>query len=217
MGYTRQSVALMAAFLSIEYFLKGKNLRSFFWLIVAFGFHVSAVFSLGFFILKKFGKFSLFIFGVAFVLGYQFILNSSAGSAIEYYTNNEVNSGGVLFRLLLSLVPAYIFLWSKKSIVWVDKNKLYLEYLSLCSVIMFLLAFIMPSTSVIDRFSFYLSPLQYIVMPKLTSFFHSKTMGIFFVISYYFVVLLGVIYFSNNFDGWLPYRNYFSIFFMNLI
>ena len=68
--------------------------------------------------------------------------------------------------------------------------------------------FLLPSTTVVDRLSLYLIPLQLAVLPRLAYLFKGRFLGRSLVIIYSALVLFVWLNFAVHAQYWLPYQFY---------
>lgn len=211
MGYTRQSVSVSLAYLAMEYLIRGRIKLFFLFSIISFGFHMSAVAVFLIAASIRFNIYLLLIFFMIFITYFGFSFDWAAIDAVNYYVNNEIGSAGATFRLFVNLLPSLIYLATMNSLQWPVLYKKYILNLSVATILMFAAIFLVPSTTIIDRFSFYLMPVQYVVfsrIPVLSGKIIDKKLSISMILIFYVLLLFGIIFISNNFDGWLPYDNY---------
>lgn len=79
-------------------------------------------------------------------------------------------------------------------------------YFAMAAAIMPLALMIVPSTTVIDRLSLYLIPLQLAVLPRLALLLKQRNFGRFLVICYAGLVMFVWLNFAVHAKFWLPYQ-----------
>ena len=93
------------------------------------------------------------------------------------------------------------------------KNKIYsvINILGLAAgmaVAMLIALFVLPSSTVVDRLSLYLIPLQLAVLPRVAYLFGARNLGRFLVVVYAALVLFVWLNFAVHAEYWLPYQIY---------
>ncbi len=108
----------------------------------------------------------------------------------------------------MNLVPAVLFLLFRKKLRFEDGEANVWHYFSLASLLMPLLLFILPSSTVVDRLALYLIPLQLAVLPRVTYLFKGQQAGRALIILYTMAVLFTWLNFAAHARYWIPYRIY---------
>ena len=79
-------------------------------------------------------------------------------------------------------------------------------YFALAAAAAPLALLVLPSTTVVDRLSLYLIPLQLAVLPRLAYLFGRRSFGRFLVMLYAALVLFVWLNFATHSEYWVPYR-----------
>ncbi len=217
MGYTRQSAAVgmeLFALLALE---QGKQMK-FLWL-VAIGccFHRTILILLGllaitlspslrFFQLIRFLLFAAAGFGL-----YATVFASTIQTyLINYGAGGGLTSSGALIRVLLCLIPAIIFLISRKSFRLPDQSNQIWTVLSLTTIAAVIFLALTNLSTMVDRLALYLIPLQIFVgsrIPETRLLGQNPGIWTLILISFSLSILLGWLMYSTYSFAWLPYRN----------
>lgn len=210
MGYTRQAVAigiLMAGLAALGQ--KASMPRFMLYVAAAALFHKTAVIVLPLVMFSS--QRSRLVNVVAGAIGsvvlYDTFLSSSVEGFIRNYITVEYNSQGAAIRVVMNLVPAIALLIFRRGLrlepvefrIWVN--------FALASVAMGVALFLLPSTTVVDRLSLYLIPIQLAVLPRLALLFKERNFGRFMVILYAALVLFVWLNFAVHAKFWLPYQS----------
>lgn len=215
MGYSRQAVAIgffMIALIEIE---KQNFWAYVFWILMASLFHKTALILLPFGLFIRKEKTPLWLYVLILVPTLYGAWNLFLAPHFEHlwnvYVERQRQSSGALIRVMMNLIPAILFLISRKK--W---EKIYEQeykfwfWISIASIGAFVLLPLIDST-VIDRLSLYFIPLQIVVYSRLPYLYKDtispKTFKLFIVI-FYFVVMMVWLNFASHADEWIPYKNF---------
>jgi hypothetical protein len=209
MGYTRQAAAigiLMAGLASLQ---RGASILRFsMYIAIAALFHKTAVAILPLVIFA--GKRSRLLNVLAGIAGtvllYDVFLSSSVEGFVRNYIKAEYSSQGALIRVVMNLVPAIALLMFGRRLPFDPVERRIWTYFALASAAMPLALVILPSSTVIDRLSLYLIPLQLAVLPRLPYLLKQRHFGRFLVVGYAGLVMFVWLNFAVHAKFWLPYR-----------
>lgn len=213
MGYTRQATALGFIMMAYHAFANKKAFRCFLFVILALLFHRTAIiilliYGFGFLSIRNYRSY-LFLSPVIFTILYVLIL--STNSYLDVYgSNEEFSSAGALYRHLMNVIPALIFILNHK--FFYDKIPKYysvLWFLSYGSIFFFLIGFQLSTFS--DRFAQFFSIVQIIVYPVFVNKFTSRDRAIILTLIILFYLLFMVYWFTNSYWAsrwWVNYKNY---------
>lgn len=213
-GYTRQAAALGLVMLAYTAISQGRLLQYCFWIFVGASIHKTAIVMLPFllFAAKK-NKSLIFAAGtiIALVLYYFFFIEV-VRSLFQNYIGAEYDSAGALIRIGMNAIPAIIFLYFRDSFALNDTAKNFWSAISYSALILFLLYFISPSSTAIDRIGLYLIPLQLLVLSRLPDAlgtYGARNPKIhYLIVMYSALVLIVWIFFSSNAANWIPYQSF---------
>lgn len=213
MGYTRQSAALGFVILAVVQFLRGSTLRAFAFLLFASLFHLSSVIVaplLGLVIVRR-GPIAILLFGIIAVYMY-LQLSGKIVQKIDVYTENTYSAGGALIRASLSTAPAALFLLFRNRFTVNNDEMRLLVVLSIVSLALIPATLYLKSTIIVDRISFYLVPLQIIVLSRIPYAFGARSRASMLLVTavlfYSLCIEVGWLMLGTWGSAWLPYRNY---------
>jgi hypothetical protein len=216
MSGVRQATAIGFFFFALGAFFDKRLIRATLFLLLASVFHASAIVMLGVAAmamtqnrLAGAAVLALTVFMGVFVLDadFQTYINRYAGQSTE-----SVQSAGVWYRLAMNLLPSLLFLgWNQRFELDPRVRSLWkiLAYLSLACIPAF---FVISSSTALDRFSLYLSPIQVFVLSSFPYAFTNDSrnmrLAVAGVLAYLFVVLFVFLTFSAYISEWNPYQSY---------
>lgn len=138
------------------------------------------------------------------------LLSSSIDKFQSGYLDQQLESEGALVRVLLSLLPALVFLLFRHRFQLPPQLLRIWTLLSFGAIVAALGLFTVASSTVIDRLALYLIPLQIFVgsrLPDTRLFGLPPSLWNQVLISLSLAVLLVWLFFAVNAQFWLPYRN----------
>lgn len=211
MGYSRQAVAigiLMAALGALE--RGGSIIRFSLYVAAAALFHKTAVVVLPLVIFaSQRSKLLNWLAGIAgTILLYDVFLSSSVEGFVRNYIATEYSSQGAAIRVVMNLVPAAAYFLFRRRLHFSPVEMRMWGYFSMAAIAMILLLLVLPSSTVVDRLSLYLIPLQLAVLPRLAYLLKSQLLGRFLVMLYSALVLFVWLNFAVHARYWLPYQVY---------
>jgi hypothetical protein len=209
MGYSRQGVAigiLMAGLGRLE--RGGSTLRFALYVAAAAFFHRTAVVALPLVIFASERNKALnIVAGVALcVLGYDFFLSGEFDRFVKDYIEAEYASQGAAIRVLMSLIPATIFLLNQRAFGFPERQRKIWFNFSLASFALVVLLFVLPSSTAVDRLALYILPLQVAILPRAAAAYFTRGAATMFVILYSAAVLFVWLNFSAHAEFWVPYQ-----------
>lgn len=176
MGLTRQGVAVSVVFFALVKLFEGKPWKYSFLVMFAASFHVSAIIMLPLFALaKNYGKFFnifLAIFSFFGVLVFAYV--ESYTTLQTHYIDRELHSFGSYFRFSFHLAAAVGFFFLFRRILLNHVEVKVYKIFSFSLLVLFVLLFVFPSTTAIDRLAFYLIPLQVMVFSNLPNILYKE-------------------------------------------
>lgn len=211
MGYVRQGVALGFSLWAITALLDRKFIKFFILIILAAGFHKSAVLMLGFGLFQG-GKGKYFKILASVIIGagaYVAFMSGEENRLVQVYIESNMKSSGAYIRTFMNVLPAMLFLYYRKKWkrLWPEGYALW--NLMAVGAIAAVPAVMLYSTAT-DRATLYLIPLQFVVFSHLPLLLRGKIsprMITVFVVIYYgavYFVWLGLAKWSF---AWVPYQN----------
>ncbi len=211
MAYTRQAVAigiLMAGLASLQ--RGGSIIRFAVYIAIAALFHktVVVVLPLVIFAAQRSRLLNIVAGAAGSILLYDVFLSSSVEGFVRNYIEAEYNSQGAAIRVVMNLVPTVALLMFRNRLQLSPVEAKTWTYFSFAAIAMAVALFILPSTTVVDRLSLYLIPLQLAVLPRLEYLFKARNLGRILVILYSGLVLFVWLNYAVHAEFWLPYQFY---------
>jgi hypothetical protein len=212
MGYTRQAVAigiLMAGLASVS--RGGSVIRFAIWVAAAALFHRTAVVALPLVALvgQRNRLVNLVAMAAASVLLYDMMLEDSMQGFVKNYIKAEYSSEGAMIRVVMNLIPAVLFLLFQRRLSFSDEDRALWRNFSLAAVALLVVLFISPSSTVVDRISLYILPLQIVVLCRVPGrLLASDVLGKLLVVIYACLIQFTWLNFASHAYTWLPYQFY---------
>jgi hypothetical protein len=209
MGYTRQAVALGVIMAGLGSYLRGGSpLRFVGYVLVAALFHKTAVVVVPFVAVGSGRNRVLnFVLVVSMaVLAYDAFLGDAMDQFVEAYIKREYSSQGAAIRVVMNLVAAAVLFVMRDRLNFSDKVFRLWRNFALASMAMLVLLFVLPSSTVVDRISLYLLPLQIAVLAAVPKALKSNVAGSALVIGYMGMVQFVWMNFAIHSSYWIPYR-----------
>ncbi|WGZ96181.1 MAG: EpsG family protein [Candidatus Thiothrix putei] len=177
MGYTRQGLALSVLMIAIGYLAKGKPIYYLLGVIIATGFHNSAiVFSVlaipSFFKMNKYRSIGLMIIFPAALIGSSFVEEYFSTKVQNYiveagYKGSYMSSSGAFIRILINAAAGSAFFLYRKQWQQIFPHDYYIwQLLSIATLASIPLMFLASSTSA-DRMALYLLMVQMAIWPRV--------------------------------------------------
>jgi hypothetical protein len=210
MGYDRQAVAIgfvMLAMVAMRELALRRFVGS---MMLATSMHTTAltlmpVFAFG----SKINKLWLFVVGgPVFAVGYYYLLQQKAESAIEGYIGTGYSSSGAAVRVAMNAIPSTIFLIFRRRFVMSDEDRVFGTGLAILGLLFVVALLASPSSTAVDRMALYVIPIQMFVLGRLPGAFGKGSYQglVLAVILYSFAVMLVWLLFADNANAWLPYK-----------
>ena len=212
MGYTRQGVAVGCAMAGFAALTQGLRMRYALWVLLAAGFHQTALLLLPLAILVTSKRWFISLIAMGAMASVAAIL--PLGDALASYTHGYLaaayQSEGALIRLSMNLLPAVLFLALANRMAMAEVERRLWRWLSFGAVLLMALYALSPSSTAIDRIGLYLIPLQLAVFSHLPGALRravSPTFMAFSSVLYFGSVLFVWLVFAVHAGGWQPYRS----------
>lgn len=211
MGYTKQIIAISFLMIAIHSIKKQQFIKFTILILLGSTFHFWILFFLPFIIYFNFVQKNLVLFGfIALIFFIIILLLSFTGINIifENYANYPVKSSGAFFRILMNFFSALAFLLFYKKFINDSKQFNFLILFSLYSFIFFIAFLFTGFSTMFDRISLYLIPMQITIFSNLPYFFNNFYETLFLKISiilFYGLFLFIMLNYGVNADQWLPY------------
>ena len=211
MGYSRQAVALGILMAGLASFKEnGSLLRFLAYVAFAALFHKTAVvaFPLVALASRRNRTINVFVAVTSSILLYDMFLGDSMQQFVENYIEAEYSSQGAAIRVVMSVIPAVIFLLQQNRFGFSLEERLIWRNFSLAALGLLVLLFVLPSSTAVDRLALYVMPLQLAVLARLPGRVMNPTFGKLVVVAYLFAVQFVWLNFAAHSEYWVPYRFY---------
>jgi hypothetical protein len=209
MGYTRQSIALGVLMAGLARQSRGAGTLNFaIYVAVAAAFHKTAVVMFPLVALTDKGsRLVNFLLAVsASVLMYDFFLGDSMDVLVRNYIDTEYSSQGALTRCSMNFVAA-VLLWIFKDRLGFDRHEFRIwRNFGLASLLSMILLGVLSSSTVVDRLSLYLMPLQIVILTRAALLGGSRLSGTAAVLTYSFSIQFVWLNFADHARYWVPYQ-----------
>jgi hypothetical protein len=214
MGYARQGVAIGILMAGLAELIRtGSLLRYVVYVAIATLFHRTALVQLilvGFGVSR--GRVSSTVVVLLSGVGLYFALvKTHVDGFIHDYIKTRYAAQGALIRVLMSVVPATIFLVASKRLNFGASEKTVWRNFSLAAILFLFLYFVLPSSTAVDRLALYVLPLQIVVIGRMPQLLRNEVAGRILVIAYSAAVLFVWLNFAANSIAWVPYKSYLPL------
>ena len=219
MGYTRQAAAVGSFLLALASLMNGSTLRFVCWIVFGALFHATVLLLMPLGLLACISKsilrlknlWTLLWMSLIGAWAFYSLLAEYLAILKLYYFGIQIHAYGGLIRVTMCAIPAIIFLlFRKKFNLNIVPRRLW-TWISLASIACLPLIEIVPSSSAVDRFAYYLIPLQLFVYSRLPLLFQRRILGqalTLIIITCYAIVQFVFLNYANHAHGWLPYKFY---------
>jgi hypothetical protein len=214
MGYTRQSAALGLVLVAITNVHRGSIVGAIFALFVAALFHKSSIILVPLFgLTASRGRFMNFLmFGLLGIILYFMFASSALDKLMNNYVEEQRSSSGAMVRVIMNVLPSMIFLLFRNRFGLHSKERMLWTIFSISSIASIAAVVYSPSSTVIDRLSLYLIPIQVLVLSRLPLIFgrggRQSILVVALVVSYSLSVQVVWLVLAGHADNWIPYRSY---------
>ena len=213
MGYSRQSVAIGFFMIALTNMQKQNFWKYVFWVFMAALFHKTALVLLPFALFIKKEKKSWWLYVIilvpAFYGGWNMFIEPHLEHLVNIYVGRHKESSGALIRVLMNSIPAILFIINRKKMKRIYSVD-YKFWLLISIVSISVLFFLSISSTVVDRLSLYLIPLQLLVYSRLPIVYRNKISPKIIkilIIGFYGIVLFVWLNFASHANTWIPYQN----------
>ena len=209
MGYTRQSIALGVLMAGLAKQSRGASTLNFaIYVAVAAAFHKTAVVMFPLVALSSRGNrlVNILLAVSASILMYDFFLGDSMQVLVHNYIDTEYSSQGALTRCTMNFVAA-ILLWIFRHRLGFDQHEFKIwRNFALASLLFMILLGVLSSTTVVDRLSLYLMPLQIVILSRVALLGGSRIAGTAAILAYSFLIEFVWLNFADHARYWVPYQ-----------
>lgn len=215
MGYTRQAAALGFLMIGLVELIERKSLRRFIaYVLIGSLFHRTILIFIPILMIGNAKTLlgSLALAGLAIPVVYFTLIRATLERYSAGYIQGEVDSQGALIRIAMNLLPAILLLLSGNRLYRSLEEKSVWRTLALLAVLGAPALWLVQSSSIVDRLSIYLIPLQLFVYTRIaeqaSSTSSSRLTARALIILYSAAVMFIWLNYAVHARLWLPYRNY---------
>lgn len=214
MGYTRQAVAISLSMIGMIALQNGYILRFMFWLFAACLFHKTAIVLAPIALFCGFSRWYVSIPTVSLSASLIFILflQGALEELFQNYIINEYQSDGAAIRVIMTALPAVIFLLLRGRFQLSKNQCRFWTWMALSGLVLVALLLFLPSSTAVDRVALYWIPLQLYVFSRLPDILGQPSgvsmKWLLLILVYGLMTLLVWLLFATHASYWLPYRFY---------
>ena len=214
MGYIRQGIAISFMLIGLRALGRGGVLRYALWVTAGAMFHATAfvLLPLGFLVSTRslLGRIALSILASAILV---YVISSArTDTYLTNYVETELSSSGAAIRLIMTAVPAAIFLWRSKRFGLAPEERSIWLLLSWASLALLAGLAFSQSSTVVDRLGLYLLPVQCFVYARLPEVLAGDQKGeraiVVAILLLYAAAFFVWLNYAANVSMWLPYRSW---------
>lgn len=213
MGYTRQAVAIALMMAAMVEFSESRWVRFALLAIFAAMFHRTSIILLPIIAVSVVRHRALIwgAMGAMTVVLFDFLLSQFIARFTEGYLEAEMTSEGAGVRVAMNVVPAIIFLIFQRRLGRNDQDRQLWRNFSLVALISVVGLFAIGSSTVVDRLSLYLIPLQLVVLGRVPYAFPRNgqpNVQLVLVVALYSAAIQFVwLTYATHAFAWLPYQS----------
>ena len=216
MGYVRQGAAIGMVLIAIGSLDRAKPFRTIFYLVLATGFHSTAVIAFPFFVFALTRRNRAFALGAA-LAGAVIYINVLAPRLNTFeigYVQQEYESGGALTRVLMGLLPALLILVRWRAFPASDRVRSVWLAIALANIGALVRLMLAPSSTAVDRIALFVSIIQLAAFGEIRALLGMSDRGVLLVR----VAMIGVaaavqsvwLIFATHAEFWVPYQSIFQ-------
>jgi hypothetical protein len=210
MSATRQATAIGFILLGLAAFADKSLYRFMIWIFVGALFHASALLMLPIVGLSYTrNRFQSVVLLCLAAYPAYYLLAANFEIYIDRYTNDNTESQGTVYRIMMSAVPAIIYMIASKKFSLETHEKTLWRNLAILALICVPLMFVFPSSTALDRVALYVIPLQLFVFGNLPAVIaiQKDYMAILLgVIGYLALILFVYLNYSAHGKYYIPYQ-----------
>lgn len=209
MSGIRQAAAIGFSFYMLSRWRDSSTLAKVSWILLAISFHNSAAIFLIFVIVSVRARLIVkvpVIFAVGLLLTYGLNETDSYAKYQSVYIQQNIESGGAYLHILLSALPAALYLWQRKKIIRAVELHPAIDLAAYMAIAaMFLVPF---SSTGVDRLALHFSFLQMWVYPAIVRAFGANAPTLKVLVSVLVLsVFFGYFLLGTHAFAYLPYNN----------
>ena len=208
MNYTRQSASLGFGLMALVSLFNKKNIKFFISMLLAISFHKSAIVLLP---LALLGLQNRLIVLVALIFlapfFYYVFVSTYIENAIDLYLGaGGMDSDGAFVRVALNFIASIFYLLSRRQVNLAQNIQLIFDAMAVINSFLFLMLFIFPSPTVIDRFALFFTPMQIFMFSALPYILKPFPLTALVILIVYGFQLFLWLSFSVYAPLWIPYN-----------
>lgn len=213
LGYVRQAGAIGMILIALGSLERGKRIRTIAYLVIAAGFHSSAVSVLPFFgvALANRNKLQIFLLATLGSIGFYFLLERQFAYFETTYLDTDYESGGALVRIAMSVVASSLLLVRWRSFAFPPHTRLVWLGFAASNVVAFVILVTIESSTAVDRLALYFAVVQVFVfgnVRELIGFARGFTPVLrLLIIALAVAVQLVWLVLASHAEYWVPYRS----------
>ena len=211
MGYTRQATALGIVMAGLAAMQRGASLVRFaIYVAAAALFHKTAVvvFPLAALASTR-NRASNILVGLATsFMFYDMFIGEAMEGFVENYIEREYSSQGAAIRVIMTVIPAFLFLVFRRRLQFPTQEDLIWRSFSFATFGLLVLLIVLPSSTAVDRLAIYVMPLQLAVLARIPGTLLSHGGGKLIIIIYSAAIQFVWLNFAVHAQWWVPYRFY---------
>jgi hypothetical protein len=214
MGYIRQGIAISFILLGLLALGRGNIGRYVAWVVTGAMFHATALamIPLGMFASRRNRLVIGAFVAAATIIAFQTLIASRSDVLITNYVEVEAESSGALVRAFMAALPGGIFLLFRKRFALEGSVLLTWTVLSAAAIATVPAVLLFSSSTVVDRLSLYLLPVQCFVYARAPDALarspqQRQLFGV-SILLLYIIVFFTFINYGDHARTWIPYRFY---------
>jgi hypothetical protein len=211
MGYSRQGVAIGILMLGLASLSRtGSLVRFGVYVLLATLFHKTALiaFPLAALAGSRSRILNVLLAAILTYFLYSTFLATSIDKFVRDYIQAEYSSQGAAIRVVMSLVPALLFLLTPRSFGFNEIEMKVWRNFSFAALGFLILLFVLTSSTAVDRMALYITPLQIVVLSRVPQLKVGSRLGTFLIIIYSLLVQFVWLNYAEHAGDWLPYQFY---------
>lgn len=216
MGYTRQSVAIGLMMLAISDFQRHRYISFFAYIAFAAMFHKTVVVMIPLIALSTV-RHRFVVWATAGALGsaiFLVFISTFLDAMLDNYVTQGMKSEGAGIRVAMTAAPALLYLITPSRFARSEEERLLWRNFALASLLTVIGLAVSASSTIVDRVSLYLIPLQIVVLSRLPLAFprNKDRNGLLLILVILYCAIIQLIWlnFASHAESWVPYYNYIT-------
>ncbi len=216
MGYVRQGAAIGMVLIAIGSLDRARPVRTLLYLVLATGFHSTAVIAFPFFVfaLTRRNRAFALLAALAAAVIYITVLAPRLNTFEIGYIQQDYESGGALTRILMGLLPALLILARWRAFPASDRVRSVWLAIALANIGALVALILAPSSTAIDRIALFVSVIQLAAFGEIRALVGMSDRGVLLVR----LAMIGVaatvqsvwLIYATHAEFWVPYQSIFQ-------